>query len=72
MRVVRAYVQEEAELRQFERLNREYVSENIRLARLSGAVHAGAPVAGRGDFADRAVGRRVRGCWRGASAWASS
>ena len=37
VRVVRAYVQEEAELRQFERLNREYVGENIRLARLSGA-----------------------------------
>ncbi len=37
VRVVRAYVQEEAELRQFEALNREFVSENIKLARLSGA-----------------------------------
>jgi ATP-binding cassette subfamily B protein len=37
VRVVRAYVQEEAELRQFEKLNRDYISENIRLARLSGA-----------------------------------
>ncbi|MFB3777350.1 MAG: ABC transporter ATP-binding protein [Bryobacteraceae bacterium] len=37
VRVVRAYAQEEAEQRQFEALNREYVSQNIRLARLSGA-----------------------------------
>ena len=37
VRVVRAYVQEEAELRQFEKLNREFVAENIKLARLSGA-----------------------------------
>lgn len=37
VRVIRAYVQEEAELRQFERLNREYITENIRLARISGA-----------------------------------
>ena len=37
VRVVRAYVQEEAEQRQFETLNREYVGQNIRLARLSGA-----------------------------------
>ena len=37
VRVVRAYVQEEAELDQFRRLNQEYSGENIRLARLSGA-----------------------------------
>jgi ATP-binding cassette subfamily B multidrug efflux pump len=37
VRVVRAYVQEDAELRQFESLNRLYVGENVRLARLSGA-----------------------------------
>jgi ATP-binding cassette subfamily B multidrug efflux pump len=36
VRVVRAYVQERAELQQFELLNQEYVGENIRLARLSG------------------------------------
>ncbi len=36
VRVIRAYVQEESELRQFERLNQEYIVENIRLARLSG------------------------------------
>jgi ATP-binding cassette subfamily B protein len=36
VRVVRAYVQEEAELAQFERLNRDYIVQNIRLARLSG------------------------------------
>jgi ATP-binding cassette subfamily B protein len=36
VRVVRAYVQEPAELAQFETLNQAYVSENIRLARLSG------------------------------------
>jgi ATP-binding cassette subfamily B protein len=36
VRVVRAYVQEEAELKNFDRLNREYVSRNISLARASG------------------------------------
>jgi ATP-binding cassette subfamily B protein len=33
VRVIRAYVQEEAELRHFERLNRAYLGENVRLAR---------------------------------------
>jgi ATP-binding cassette subfamily B protein len=37
VRVVRAFVQEEAELRNFEKLNQQYVAENIRLAKLSGA-----------------------------------
>ena len=36
VRVVRAYVQEQAEIRQFEVLNQDYIAENIRLARLSG------------------------------------
>ena len=36
VRVIRAYVQEEAELRQFEILNQDYIAQNIRLARLSG------------------------------------
>ncbi|MCX6622117.1 MAG: ABC transporter transmembrane domain-containing protein, partial [Acidobacteria bacterium] len=36
VRVIRAYVQEEAELRQFEKLNREYVGENIRLVKATG------------------------------------
>jgi ATP-binding cassette, subfamily B, multidrug efflux pump len=35
VRVLRAYVQEQAELEQFERLNRGYITENIRLARIS-------------------------------------
>jgi ATP-binding cassette subfamily B multidrug efflux pump len=35
MRVVRAYVQEAAELRTFEVLNEEYIDQNLRLARLS-------------------------------------
>src|SRR5512140_269441 len=35
-RVVRAYVQEEAELKRFELLNRDYIEQNIRLARASG------------------------------------
>jgi ATP-binding cassette subfamily B protein len=34
--VIRAFVQEEAELRQFERLNQSFVAQNIRLAGLSG------------------------------------
>jgi ATP-binding cassette subfamily B protein len=36
VRVIRAYAQEEAEIRKFELLNRDYVAQNIRLARLSG------------------------------------
>ncbi|MEO8027849.1 MAG: ABC transporter ATP-binding protein [Bryobacteraceae bacterium] len=36
VRVVRAYAQEEAEIEHFAVLNREYIGENIRLARLSG------------------------------------
>ena len=35
VRVVRAYVQEEAELRQFSRLNQEYLGHSLRLARTS-------------------------------------
>ena len=36
VRMVRAFVQEQAELRQFETLNRAYIAENIRLVRISG------------------------------------
>ncbi len=36
VRVIRAYAQEAAEMNKFERLNQDYVVENIRLARLSG------------------------------------
>jgi ATP-binding cassette subfamily B protein len=36
VRVIRAYAQEDAELRKFELLNQDYVGQNIRLARLSG------------------------------------
>jgi ATP-binding cassette subfamily B protein len=36
VRVIRAYVQEEHELRKFEELNQEYIAQNIKLARLSG------------------------------------
>jgi ATP-binding cassette subfamily B protein len=36
VRVVRAYVQESAEVEQFERLNKDYVRENIGLARIQG------------------------------------
>jgi ATP-binding cassette subfamily B protein len=36
VRVIRAYVQEDAELRHFEKLNRDYISQNINLARASG------------------------------------
>ncbi|MEX2264501.1 MAG: ABC transporter ATP-binding protein [Bryobacteraceae bacterium] len=36
VRMVRAYVQEDAQLRDFERLNREYIDQNIRLVRISG------------------------------------
>ncbi len=37
VRVVRAYAQEGAEVEQFERLNQEYIRENIGLARIQGA-----------------------------------
>jgi len=36
VRVIRAYAQEDAEMRKFELLNQDYVAENIRLAKLSG------------------------------------
>jgi ATP-binding cassette, subfamily B, multidrug efflux pump len=36
VRVIRAYVQEDAELRRFEQLNRKYVHQNLKLATLSG------------------------------------
>jgi ATP-binding cassette subfamily B protein len=36
VRVVRAYAQEQSEIDQFERMNRDYIHHNIRLARLSG------------------------------------
>jgi ATP-binding cassette subfamily B protein len=36
VRVVRAYVQEEAEMKQFAELNREYIGQSMRLATLSG------------------------------------
>jgi len=36
IRVIRAYVQEEAEMRRFQELNRQFIGENLRLARLSG------------------------------------
>ncbi len=36
VRVIRAYVQEKAELREFDRLNQDYIEQNIRLAKLSG------------------------------------
>jgi ATP-binding cassette, subfamily B, multidrug efflux pump len=36
VRVLRAYVQEEAELRRFDQLNQEYIKENVSLARASG------------------------------------
>jgi ATP-binding cassette subfamily B multidrug efflux pump len=36
VRMVRAFAQEQAELRRFEELNREYIAENIRLVRISG------------------------------------
>src|ERR1019366_8391688 len=36
VRMVRAFVQEQAEIRHFEELNRAYIAENIRLVRISG------------------------------------
>lgn len=39
VRVIRAYVQEEAEQESFKRVNRELVSRNLRLIKLSGVFH---------------------------------
>lgn len=36
VRMIRAFVQEQAELRQFEHLNRAYIDQNIRLVRIQG------------------------------------
>ena len=36
VRMVRAFAQEDAELRRFEKLNRAYIAQNLRLARLQG------------------------------------
>src|SRR5579885_2456211 len=36
VRMIRAFVQEQAELRRFELLNREYIGQNLRLVRISG------------------------------------
>ncbi|GIU73151.1 MAG: ABC transporter [Bryobacteraceae bacterium] len=36
IRVIRAYVQEEAEMRRFQELNERFIGENLRLAKLSG------------------------------------
>lgn len=36
IRVIRAYVQEDAEMQRFQQLNERYIGENLRLARLSG------------------------------------
>jgi ATP-binding cassette subfamily B protein len=36
VRMIRAFVQEAAELRRFEELNRQYIAENLRLVRVSG------------------------------------
>ncbi len=36
VRMIRAFVQEEAELRRFEELNRQYIAQNLRLVRISG------------------------------------
>ena len=36
VRMIRAFVQEDAELRRFEELNREYIAQNIQLVRIQG------------------------------------
>lgn len=36
MRMLRAFVQEDAEVRKFERLNREYIAQNVKLVKVQG------------------------------------
>ena len=40
VRMVRAFAQEDAEIRRFEKLNRAYIAQNLRLARLQGTFEA--------------------------------
>ena len=47
VRMIRAYVQEQAELRRFEELNRDYIAQNIRLVAHPGHVQAAAGGADR-------------------------
>ena len=53
VRVVRAYVQEQPELAVFERVNRGYIDQNLRLAKISALFNAAA------DGADR----DLVSCW---------
>ena len=55
MRVVRAYAQEQRRAAPIRPLNQEYIGENIRLARISGVVHAAAAGPDRHDVPDGAV-----------------
>ena len=36
VRMIRAFVQEQAELRRFEELNRQYIAQNLKLVRIQG------------------------------------
>ena len=65
VRVVRAYVQEEAEIGQFERLNQDYIKQNLRSRETVGTLYAAAPGADRHYVHDRAVGRRATDDGRG-------
>ena len=68
VRVVRAFVQEKAEIRQFEDAEPAITSrENIRLVRISGLFHAAAAGADRPHVSDRAVDGRRTGAARTAS-----
>ena len=59
VRVIRAYAQENAEIRKFELLNQDYVAQNIRLARLSAFFMPLLQALIGFGIPDRALGRRL-------------
>jgi hypothetical protein len=63
VRVVRAYAQEDAEIEQFQVLNREYADQNLRLVKYAAAMR---PLLFFfiGWFCDHCRGGRANGCSR--------
>ena len=64
VRMVRAFAQEDAEVRKFEVLNRDYIEQNLKAGSGTGRFPATARSADRADVPDRVVERRPRGAAR--------
>ena len=65
VRMVRAFVQERAELRRFEELNRQYIAQNLKLVRIQAIFQPLLEVLIGADFPGGAVGGRARRCCAG-------